>query len=357
MEVENILGDRKNEIYGLLQWDLTPDQIVEKTDVAIDEFIKDIEVIETINAEDRNFENTVLAMDNASRRVNSIIGPVTFLSQCSTDADVRKAAVEARQKYSKISIDIYMRAASFEALKLWQSKNEEIDELKQKLFDKLYKTYVRNGLDLTADKQEQLANLRKRTSELEIKFRQNLNEVADKVVFNAEELEGVPENILQGFNKNDDGDYNIGTSYPEVFPIFEYAKNPGTRKKMQLVYSNRCAETNTPLMQEAVRNRDEAAKLLGYANHPEFVHEIRMVGKPEVVNDLQYTLIKQLKPHVENEIQLLLEIKKEEFPDATELKAYDTSYYSRIYKERKFNLDQNKLKEYFPTDYVLEQMM
>lgn len=61
---------------------------------------------------------------------------------------------------------------------------------------------------------------------------------------------------------------------PDIVPVFKYAAQPETRKRANLSYENKTIQ-NAPVLSEITRLRDEAAKLLGYKNHAEWVLEVR----------------------------------------------------------------------------------
>jgi len=67
-----------------------------------------------------------------------------------------------------------------------------------------------------------------------------------------------------------------------------------------------------------------------------------MADSPEEVINLLSELSNKAKPKALKEIE---EIK--EFFDLKELNSWDMAYYSRILKEKKYKLDDKKLKQYF----------
>jgi peptidyl-dipeptidase Dcp len=67
-----------------------------------------------------------------------------------------------------------------------------------------------------------------------------------------------------------------------------------------------------------------------------------MAESPEQVIELLSDLSQKAKPKAEKEIE---EIKK--YFELKELNSWDMAYYSRILKEKKYNLDDKKLKQYF----------
>lgn len=101
----------------------------------------------------------------------------------------------------------------------------------------------------------------------------------------------------------------------------------------------------------------EEASLLGYKSHAAFVLEVRMAKTPEAVLQFLDTLNKNLAPIYEKEKAELLKLKQEEQkargePVEAELFTWDRTYYTRLWTERAFKVDQEEVKEYFPLDIV-----
>jgi len=81
---------------------------------------------------------------------------------------------------------------------------------------------------------------------------------------------------------------------------------------------------------------------LNYKNYAELSLEFKMADTPEEVLKLLEELSEKAKPKALEEIE---EIKN--FFNLNEINSWDMLYYSRILKEKKYKLDDKKLKEYF----------
>jgi metallopeptidase MepB len=121
---------------------------------------------------------------------------------------------------------------------------------------------------------------------------------------------------------------------------------------------------NVPLFAEAIVLRDEAARLLGYADWASFRIEDKMAKTPKTVNDFLADLRVQLAPGGEKETAHLKEIK------AADLKArgleasndgnyylWDHRFYNRLMVEKEFSIDEQKIAEYFPLQSTIEGML
>lgn len=110
---------------------------------------------------------------------------------------------------------------------------------------------------------------------------------------------------------------------------------------------------NVPLFKEAIILRDEAARLLGYPDHATLRIEDKMAKEPKTVLDFLGDLRTRLAPGGANEVSHLLELKKtdsEAHGQSTDGNYYlwDHRFYGRLMIEKEYNIDENKIAEYFP---------
>ncbi|KAJ2113076.1 metalloendopeptidase [Coemansia sp. RSA 922] len=208
------------------------------------------------------------------------------------------------------------------------------------------------GLALDKDKREHLGTIRMRLSELAIKFSCNINEGDGdgRAVLMRDELEGLPRDFFEcRATKVVDGQEGsaVTTKYPDIIPVMKMAKREETRERMFVVEGQRCPE-NIPILQEAVALRLEAAQLLGYKTHAEFVQEENMGKAPVPVLEFEEDLRSQLNVLADTEIEEIEALKKADKQAARKpyagLFGWDYRYYSNLVKERKHNINDEEVK-------------
>lgn len=150
--------------------------------------------------------------------------------------------------------------------------------------------------------------------------------------------------------------------YPHFFPVSRKCKIPLTRQKLEIAYQSRCLEENTKILEELVELRQEQAQLLGYENHAAYVQELRMAKNPGNVRKFLGDLALKLQPLWKCEREELLKLKAEECSENGwefngKLDFWDMRYYCNMIEERKYSVDQEKLKEYFPMDKVTQGLL
>ncbi|KAE9363181.1 putative Saccharolysin [Stipitochalara longipes BDJ] len=339
-------------------------KIVQGTRELLDKIAKDIKPTEA------TFTNIVLPIahdeDNAALS-SRIIG---FYQAVSTDSELRDASSKAEEMMDEFNIEASMREDIFKLVDAaWKREAEktELDGESKRLLEKEWKSYVRNGLGIEkGPKRDRFKEIKKRLSQIQIEFQKNLNEENNGIWFTRKELEGVPEDVLETFEKgtgDNEGKLRFTFKYPDLFPTLKFALDSETRQKVFIENENKC-NANVPLFKEAVVLRDEAARLLGYPDHASFRIEDKMAKTPKTVNDFLGDLRIQLAPGGKKEVEHLLELKKEdlksrglEHEDDGNYYLWDSRFYNRMMVEKEFSIDEQEIAEYFPLQSTIQGML
>lgn len=321
--------------------------------------------MKNVSPEKADFKSVLLpvALDDNKMAIESHI--IGFYQAVSTDKALRDASTEAEKLLDDFSIESSMREDVFKLVDAVLQKKESLDAESQRLLEKDHKSYIRNGLNLPAGpKRDRFKEIKQRLSAISIAFQKNLNEEQGGIWFTREELDGVPDDVVDGLKVGDgenEGKLRLSFKYPDLFPTLKYATNAETRKRVFVENENKCND-NVPLFREAILLRDEAARLLGYNNHAEFRIEDKMAKLPKTVDDFLGDLRTRLAPGGEKEIKKLLELKQQDLKarslvDDGKYFLWDHRYYDRLMLERDFQLDQQIIAEYFPLQTTIQGML
>lgn len=344
----------------------TPTSIIEDTKrlIARSRKVQD-EVANGVKPDDATFGKALLPLahdENAMTLEAHIIG---FYQATSTDQKLRDASSEAEKLLDDFGIETAMREDLFKLVDAALKKNEELDPESRRLLEKEHKDYIRNGLGLPAGpKRDRFKEIKKRLSQLSIEFQKTLNEENGGIWFTPTELDGVPEDVLSGLEKGKDeneGKLRLTFKYPDLFPTLKYAKNAETRKRVSIGNENKC-NSNVALFKEAMVLRDEAARLLGYPNHAAFRIEDKMAKTPQTVDTFLGDLRSRLTAGGLKEIEKLKEFKKADVESRGEkfdghYFLWDHRYYDRLMLEKEYQLDHQKIAEFFPLQTTIRGML
>jgi peptidyl-dipeptidase Dcp len=320
----------------------------------------------TNNPEKPNFKNTVEALDFSGEELDRISSIFFNLNSAETNDEIQKIAQEVSPLLSEFSNDITLNESLFKRIKTVYEERNTLDlSIEQKtLLDKKYKSFSRNGANLPEDKKQQLREIDKALSKLKLTFGENVLAETNKFemhITNEADLSGLPEGAKEAAqqlaeSKGKEG-WLITLDYPSYIPFMTYADNRELRKKLAIASGAKAFHNDTLDNQEnvlqIVKLRYQRAKLLGYKTHAHFVLEERMAKTPEKVESFLNELLEKAKPAALKEFNELEAFAKE-LDHIDQLQKWDASYYAEKLKQKRFNLDDEKLKPYFKLENVIQ---
>src|SRR5690554_145175 len=334
-------------------------------EIAIEKARKEIDAI-TSNSEKPNFINTIEALDFSGEELDRISSIFFNLNSAETNEEIQKIAQEVSPLLSEFSNDVTLNEELFERVKAVYKEKDSLDlTTEQKtLLDKKYKAFSRNGANLPEDKKQQLREIDKELSKLKLKFGENVLAETNKfemLITNEDDLSGLPEGAKEAAqqlaeSKGKEG-WLITLDYPSYIPFMTYADNRDLRKKLAIASSAKAFKNddldNQKIVLQIVKLRHERANLLGYKTHAHFVLEERMAKTPEKVEDFLNELLEKAKPAALKEYDELKDFAKE-LDSIDLLQKWDGSYYAEKLKQKRFDLDDEKLKPYFKLENVIQ---
>ncbi|KAF8895404.1 hypothetical protein BD779DRAFT_1668682 [Infundibulicybe gibba] len=351
-------------------WDHSPDDIIALAKEIIDKDRVLRDGIGVLVPDNCTFESVFLPLAGAEAHVESIKEPLTFYKNVSASKELRDAANVAESLFSDYEIESSMRVDVFRA-KVAAEKNlkaskrrEMLSAEEQRLVEMMILDGTRAGLDLPENTRVELTGLKKELSQICLEFMKHFNEEDGKIMFTAEELKGVPDDVVSGYTKHAKGSvdvYYVTYKTPDIFPIFKFAESPETRRKAHEGYESRL-EVNTPLLDKALYLRRRIAAILGYKTWADYVTEVKMVKSAKNAEDFLDDLERKLQPVATKERTVLLAMKEAEhkqlgLPFDGEFYAWDYRYYDRKYVQQKLDLDSSLVAEYFPVAEVVQAIL
>ena len=318
------------------------------------------------NSEEPSFENVIEALEFSGMQLDRITSIFFNLNSAETNDQIQQIAQEVSPLLSELSNDIRLNEALFEKVNAVYKKREELSLTKeqQTLLEKKYKSFSRNGANLSNEDKKQLREIDMELSKLSLKFGENVLAETNNYqlhITDKKNLDGLPEGAIEAAaltakEKNKEG-WVFTLDYPSYIPFMKYATNRSLRKKMALAFGSKGFNNNEFDNQEIVLKivnlRSQRAKLLGYSSHAHFTLEERMAQTPEKVNDFLNELLEKAKPAALREFEELQEFAKE-LDGIDQLQKWDSAYYSEKLKQKRFDLDDEKLKPYFKLDNVIK---
>lgn len=277
-----------------------------------------------------------------------------------SDDIIRNIVTEFQPKYVAFGNEIMYSKRYYEIM-VYLFSSGWLDADQNRILEKSIKNYEIRGIHLEENKQHALKKINTSLAQLWQKF--SMNVLDDKKWY---KLWITNEKIIRDM-PTDDKDrakelakankkewFIFDASYGAYASVMKYCSDKALRKKMYADF-NAFASTgeydNRPLILEILTLREQKAKLIWHTYYAQYSLERKMASSPEeVISRVSELQIKWTeKAHQEIE----------EMKDFFGLDVFDVEdmwYYSRIYKEQKFDFDEKEWKTYFELEQTLAWM-
>lgn len=333
---------------------------------AMDDARAEIDAI-TANTDAPSFENTIEALEFSGQQLDRISSVFFNLNSAETNDEIQKIAQEVSPLLSEFGNDITLNEALFKRINTvyGQRNTLNLSVEQDTLLEKRYKSFSRNGANLSVDKKKRLREIDAESSKLKLKFGENIlaeTNKYEKHITNEADLDGLPEGAKEAAaqlakSKGKETGWLLTLDYPSYIPFMKYAKNRELRKELSLAFASKSFKDDELDNQENVlkiaKLRHERANLLGYKTHAHFVLEERMAETPEKVHSFLNEILEKAKPAAEREFRQLEDFAKA-LDGIDQLQKWDGSYYSEKLKQQLFHLDDEQLKPYFKLENVID---
>ncbi|MDQ3292624.1 MAG: M3 family metallopeptidase, partial [Bacteroidota bacterium] len=321
----------------------------------------------TSNSDPATFENTIEALERSGELLDRISSIFFNLNAAETNSEMQQLAKEISPLLAAYSNDIILDEDLFRRInQVYQNKeNLSLNAEEATLLDKTYKSFIRNGANLSESEKDRLREIDNQLARLSLVFGENVLHETNNYsleITNPEDLQGLPEYIREAsahtaLEAGKENSWLFTLHLPSYIPFMMYAENRELRQKLYLAYASRGSQdndyNNESVVLDIVKLRQERAQLLGFETHAHFVLQERMAETPEKVKTFLKDLLVHAKPVAEKEVQELTAFAHQK-NGPEELQRWDFSFYSEKLKKEKFAIDDEVLKPYFQLEKVID---
>lgn len=342
---------------GYLRFDYTPQEISALEERAAKELDINLNFLAAIPADRRDFTNTVRALEDAYTSYWFVPKNLSLLSYFHQDSAVRDAAANLEAKGVDKKLSVFARKDVYKALKEYADTNPQLNHENMRLLSKWLERFERAGMALSEKDAEAYAQLNTERLNKITRYNVNLNNYKDELVVGREELDGLGETYINRLERTKDGKYIVTLKYPDYNPFMSSAKSEKARKALQEKFARRGGKENVKLLEDTVELRRKQAALLGFKRYPDYVLPVRMAKNYETLEAFLKNLQKEVTPLAQDEMKAYLKLQEETTgQQADEMTAWNLPYWSNQYKKKYYQVDDDKIKEYFPADKVISGM-
>jgi Zn-dependent oligopeptidase len=289
------------------------------------------------------------AWDRLQILVEDTQGPVDVLTNMSPDAATRAAGEACLLKINEFSTELLQNEGIYARFQ----RAAPADSIDRKLKQDVVEAFEDTGVALPTEKRARMKAILQRLEEVRQAFARNIRDNKTRLAFSAEEAKGLPPSYLERARRDDKGNFLLGFEYPEYEPFMANAENEEARRRYHIAFSNRGTPGNLDLLGETTRLRREIAGLYGLPSYAHFATRRRMVQNPETVHRFLDEVKDKVREIERREIEELRAFKAERLGKSLQevtLNRWDVPFYQEQLKKARYNVDQEALRAYFPTD-------
>lgn len=356
----------------LQDWDLPPFDRIKTEDyepavlAAIEEAERNIEAIAT-STEEPTFENTVEALECASRRLDRVSAIMLNLNECCTSDELQAVVMKLEPLMTRFGMRVVTDRRLYERVeRVYESMVQEFKSLRVQeengpenverltLLENTLKSFRRHGVALPEEEREQYKRNEEELSELKLRFSQNAladqNEWTLHLTDEAD-LAGLPETVRmaareEAGHRGLEG-WLFTLAAPSYLPFMTYSDRRDLRETMYRAYGSiggrGNGHDNNAVIRRIVQLRAEQAHLLGYNTYCDYVLEDRMAQS-----------LPNLRAFMQGLREAVLPAAERDLADVGATAAWDFSYYAEKLKQQRYDFDSETLRPYFPLEAVRE---
>ncbi|NNF16244.1 MAG: M3 family metallopeptidase [Gammaproteobacteria bacterium] len=309
-----------------------------------------------------DFEHVVAPLEIMGHRLERVWAPVSHLNAVKNSDDLRDVYNRCLEKLTQYWSEVGQNQELYKAYLKIRDEQHNLDPAQQRLLDLAVINFELEGVGLADEQRREYADIKIELSALQSKFEENVLDCSNAWSFHTEDksrLGGIPENALnraagEAVQRKLDG-WCFTLDFPTYNAVMSHASDSTLRKLFHDAWVTRASTAgdhdpkydNTPVIEQILPLRQQAAELLGYADYAEYSLARKMAESGSEVE----AFLRDLAARSKN--AALRELADLENLAGTRLQPWDISYYSERLREARFEISDELLRPYFPLEKAL----
>jgi oligopeptidase A len=314
----------------------------------------------------RTFENTLLALESMTEKLDFALGIVRHLESVATYPELRTAYNAIQPKVSLYYTNIVLDPGLWRVLKEYEATAEakSLPGIKARFLKKTMDGFRRQGADLDQAGKDKLTQIEIELGQITTKFSENVLDATNAfelVVTDESKLAGLPPAAIEAAresakSKDLDG-WRFTLQAPSYTAVLTYLADAEIREQLYRAYMTRATSgplDNTAITARIIALRQEKAKLLGFTNFADLVLDDRMAHTGARAKSFLSELYGRSVARFKEENQELQAFRRElESPQAPELEPWDVGYYAEKQRANLYDFDEESLRPFYSLDHVV----
>jgi len=350
---------------------LTPEWVEPAIEEALSKAAGAVDAIAAHDVASLTFENTFLALENATEELNVAWSKVGHLQSVADSPALRAAHAAMLPKVSAFYARIPLNAALWERLRLFSESPaaKAVSGIRRRLLEETVKDFRQAGADLPAETRARLEAIQRELAEITQKFSDNVLDSTNawQLVINDESrLAGLPDHArktarrsaeAKGLGTPEKPAWRFTLHWPSMEPVLNYAEDDALRREVWTAATRIGAvapHDNSSLIDRVLTLRSEKARLLGRSHFAELVLERRMAKTADRALEFIEDLRRRASGAFADECRELEDFKAAQTGGArAPLAPWEIAFYAERLRRQKHDLDEELLRPYFPMDRVI----
>ena len=309
------------------------------------------------------FAGVIEPLEEMNHRLARAWSPVSHLNAVVNSPGLREQFNECLPLLSAYHTDLGQSEALYRACSaVAEREAATLDPVQQRVIEHMLRDFRLAGVALDPVRKARFKQLMLELATLQSKFEENVLDATNawtRHVTDAAELAGLNEAIVEqarqrAHERRTEG-WLLALDQPTYVAVVTDAESRALRRDFYEAWSTRASDRgplagrwdNSPVMEDILRRRHEAAQLLGFDNFAAYALATRMAKSVPEVIDFLHQLARAARPAAQREFAEL-----EQFA-GTKLEAWDVAFWSERLQRSRYAVSQEELRPYFPLPRVL----
>jgi len=311
-----------------------------------------------------SFATVVEPLEELHHRLGKVWSPVGHLNAVMNSEPLRAAYNACLPLLSEYHTDLAQSERLYRAYaQIAEHEGPQLDAVQRQVIEHALRDFRLAGVALDSGRKARFKAVMMELSRLSAKFEEQVLDATNAWSHHVTDrgaLAGINEGILEQAERRareqERSGWLFGLDQPTYVAVVTDAESPALRRAFYEAWSTRASDRgpsagrfdNTQVMEDILRLRHEAARLLDFPSFAEYALANRMARSVPEVTEFLRALVRAAKPAGEAELAELTRFA------GRSLDSWDITYYSERLQQSRYAVSQEELREYLPLPRVLD---
>ncbi len=348
--------------------EILPEHVEPAIDTILAEYQAGVDALLASTAP-RSFDSVVQVTEQLEDRLSRAWAPVGHLHGVKDSEALRKAYSAAQDRIVEFNTALGQNRDLYAAIKAVHASPEfaGLPRAARTLVENELRDFELSGVALEEPARSRYREISGELARLSTEFEEAVLDATDawsEQITDEALLKGIPESgrgILRTYAEERQLEgWLVTLKQPSVQAVLTYADDRGLRARVYRAYGTRASENseegrfdNSERIEKIMALRHESAQLLGFANTADESLATKMAPSADKVIAFLRDFVAKARPMAEKDLAELRAFAKTEL-EIADLQPWDVGYASEKLRERRYALNEEEIKPYFPLPAVMD---